>query len=135
MLGLDIPSSSLDKEACSSDDDNYKKPTIKVAQDDFERIKIISQGACKIYLCLLYCQYSIELIIFFRCCCIFGETQRNSTAICNETHSKAKSSTSKSSSKSILGAGYNDLYGKSVCSFNVLFFRNQKPSLYGYGIC
>jgi len=45
MLGLDIPSSSLDKEACSSDDDNYKKPTIKVAQDDFERIKIISQGA------------------------------------------------------------------------------------------
>ena len=50
MLGLDIPSSSLDKEACSSDDDNYKKPTIKVAQDDFERIKIISQGACKIFL-------------------------------------------------------------------------------------
>ena len=54
MLGLDIPSSSLDKEACSSDDDNYKKPTIKVAQDDFERIKIISQGACKKYLCILY---------------------------------------------------------------------------------
>ena len=54
MLGLDIPSSSLDKEACSSDDDNYKKPTIKVAQDDFERIKIISQGACKIYLYIKY---------------------------------------------------------------------------------
>ena len=129
MLGLDIPSSSLDKEACSSDDDNYKKPTIKVAQDDFERIKIISQGACKIYN-FLPTQFSSIL----RCCCLLGETQRNATAVCNETHSKAKSPTPKSSPKSILGAGYNDLYGKSVCSFNVLFFRNQKPSLYGYGI-
>ena len=48
MLGLDMPSDKLEADVCvSSDDDNYKKPQIKVTQDDFERIKIISQGACK----------------------------------------------------------------------------------------
>ena len=46
MLGLDIPSANMDKEN-SSDDDHYKKPIMKVNHDDFDRIKIISQGACK----------------------------------------------------------------------------------------
>ena len=46
MLGLDVPSDQLEAEACaSSDDDNYKKQPIKVTQDDFDRIKLISQGA------------------------------------------------------------------------------------------
>ena len=30
MLGLDMPTDNLDKENCSSDDDNYKKPVTKV---------------------------------------------------------------------------------------------------------
>ena len=48
MLGLDVPSDKLEAEqSVSSDDDNYKNQPIKVTQDDFDRIKLISQGACK----------------------------------------------------------------------------------------
>ena len=43
MLGLDMPTDNIGQ--VSSDDDNYKKPISKVGQDDFDRIKIISQGA------------------------------------------------------------------------------------------
>jgi microtubule-associated serine/threonine kinase len=44
MLGLDCPTDSTGLQV-SSDDENYKKTSSKVTQDDFDRIKIISQGA------------------------------------------------------------------------------------------
>ena len=48
MLGLDVPSDKQEAEqSVSSDDDNYKNQPIKVTQDDFDRIKLISQGACE----------------------------------------------------------------------------------------
>ena len=63
MLGLDVPSDKLEAEqSVSSDDDNYKNQPIKVTQDDFDRIKLISQGACK-YL-LIYGWVRIELLGF-----------------------------------------------------------------------
>lgn len=46
VLGLDVPSDQLEADVCvSSDDDHDKKQPIKVTQDDFDRIKLISQGA------------------------------------------------------------------------------------------
>ena len=45
MLGLDVPTAAADQPYVSSDEDSYKQAPIKVTQDDFDRIKLISQGA------------------------------------------------------------------------------------------
>ena len=47
QLGLDTPTEQENKESSDETENRTEKKEIKVLESDFEKFKMISQGACK----------------------------------------------------------------------------------------